>query len=216
MNFAALQEKNPHLRLYPVTDPAFRSYGRVIEADTADMVARMEQIPMPEAGAKYVASEESLEAAPMAAFIRRELFGGVPTQIGFCWGQSNRLNALEWHTCHEINLPATDLVLLLALRSDYRDGVLPAEKVVGFYVPRGTLIEVYSTSLHYCPCQVEAGGFRCLVALVKDTNTARPGGAEDPLLFACNKWLIAHEENTALIARGAVSGIRGENYTVVY
>ncbi len=214
MTFAELQAKNPNIRLYHVTDPAFAPYGRIIEADTADMVACMEAIPMPESGARYVPTEETLEKAPLADFIRAELFGDVPAQIGYCWGESNRLNALEWHICNEINLPATDLVLLLALRSELVDNRIDAEKVVGFYVPRGTLIEVYSTSLHYCPCQVEDGGFRCLVGLTKETNTPLRGKPADPLLFARNKWLIAHDENEALIARGAVPGISGENYTV--
>lgn len=214
MTFAEIKEKNPHIRLYHVTDPAFAPYGRVIEVDTADMVARMEQIPMPESGVRYVPTQELLEGAPLSDYIRDALFGGVPAQIGFCWGSSNRLNALEWHICNEINLPATDLVLLLALRSEMKDNHLDASQVVGFYVPRGTLIEVYSTSLHYCPCQVEEGGFRCLVALTEQTNTPLPAKADDPLLFARNKWLIAHEENEALLARGAVPGISGENYTV--
>ena len=214
MTFAELKEKNPEIRLYHVTDPAFAPYGRIIEADTADMVARMEEIPMPETGSRYVPTEKTLEEAPLADFIRRELFGCVPTQIGYCWGSSNRLNALEWHICNEINLPATDLVLLLALRCEMQGNHLDAEKVVGFYVPRGTLIEVYSTSLHFCPCQVEEGGFRCLVGLTKETNTPFTEKPADPLLFARNKWLIAHEENEALIARGAVPGISGENYTV--
>jgi hypothetical protein len=53
-----------------------------------------------------------------------------------------------------------------------------------------------------------------LVGLTKETNTPLTEKPADPLLFARNKWLIAHEENEGLIARGAVPGISGENYTV--
>ncbi len=212
MCLTELQKKNPGLALYDVRDPAFISYGRLVDADTADLVARMEKIPMPAQGSRYVPREETLEDAPLAALIREELFGGVATQIGYCWGYNDRLNALEWHTCSEFNLAATDLVLLLALRSDLCENRLHASDVRGFFVPRGTLIEVYGTSLHFCPCQVEDGGFRCLVALSEGTNTDLPAPAKDPYLFRRNKWLIAHEDNAALIARGVRPGIDGENY----
>ena len=79
----------------------------------------------------------------------------------------------------------------------------------------GTGIEVYATTLHYAPCNVQDGGFQCVVVLPAGTNTdltfetAKTG--EDSLLTAKNKWLIAHEDAAI---EGAVNGLRGENITI--
>ena len=55
-----------------------------------------------------------------------------------------------------------------------------------------------------------------MVALPKDTNIPLTDTTLDPLLFRKNKWLIAHEANEGLIAKGVVSGITGPNYEVKY
>ena len=59
-------------------------------------------------------------------------------------------------------------------------------------------------------------GFGAVVALPKDTNTALDTPVTDPLLFAKNKWLVAHEEASTVLAKGAKPGITGENYMVKY
>lgn len=59
-----------------------------------------------------------------------------------------------------------------------------------------------------------ARGFRVLVALPKGTNTAKPDvkndGGDDPQLWACNKWLLAHPDSAEAKA-GAYIGLAGEN-----
>ena len=82
-------------------------------------------------------------------------------------------------------------------------------------MPAGTLVEVYATTLHYAPCHTDAEkGFRVLVALPKGTNTAKPdmasNGGDDALLWACNKWLLAHPDSAEAKA-GAYIGLIGEN-----
>lgn len=217
MELSALQKKNPRLPLYAVTDAAFAPYGRVLSLPCADLIRRMEAIPMPAEGSAYLPSCPELEAAPEAAAIREAGFGGTAAEIGFCWGHSDTLNALEWHACNEINVAATDLVLLLAHRFDIgEDGWLDSARVRGFFLPRGTVVEVYAPTLHFCPCQVSDVGFRCLVGLTEETNTPLAGPVSDARLFRRNKWLIAHEDNAALLARGAVAGIRGENFRLQY
>lgn len=217
MELSVLQKKNPRLPLFAVTGPEFAPYGRVLSLPCADLLARMEAIPLPPDGSQYLASCPELEASPDAPAIREAGFGGTAAEIGFCWGHSDTLNALEWHACNEINVAGSDLVLLLAHRWDIgEDGWLDAARVRGFFLPRGTVVEVYATSLHFCPCQVSDAGFRCLVGLTEGTNTPLAAPSADPLLFRRNKWLIAHEENAALRARGAVAGIRGENFRLQY
>ena len=84
-----------------------------------------------------------------------------------------------------------------------------------FLVPAGTVIEVYATTLHYAPCNVNGNKFRAAVILPKGTNTDAPKAQnntkEDKLLFARNKWLIAHEEAGI---EGAFVGLKGANLSV--
>ena len=90
-------------------------------------------------------------------------------------------------------------------------------KMLCMHTP-GTLIEVYATTMHYAPCQASKDkGFRVLVALPEGTNTEMPQtegkSSEDRLLFARNKWLIAHADAPEA-GKGAFVGIRGENIDI--
>ena len=141
--------------------------------------------------------------------------GGLDEQIGLCWGHSNQLNALEWHTCNEFNIAVRELVLLLAKREDLdEDGRLNADKVQAFYLAQGEMIEVYSDTLHFCPCEVTGSGFSCIVGLQRGTNLPIAPEQKVNKLWAANKWLLGHEANTGLIERGAFPGIYGENWKI--
>ena len=212
----ALREANPHIPIYTTEDPLFRHYGRVIREDTAAFRAAAETQPFPEAGSRYAASLPELETLPEAEAFRRRYCGQLDEQIGLCWGHSNRLNALEWHTCNEFNIVVRELVLLLAKREDLdEDGRLNADKVRAFYLPEGTMIEVYSDTLHFCPCEVTKEGFSCIVGLQRGTNLPLdPGQEKSESLWAANKWLLGHEDNKPLMDRGAFPGIYGENWEI--
>ena len=88
-------------------------------------------------------------------------------------------------------------------------------RVEAFFVPAGTVVEMYGTTLHYAPCNDGEEGFKCIVILPKGTNTeidfALPKSGEDALMTAKNKWLIAHEEAGI---RGAFNGLLGVNIEV--
>lgn len=95
------------------------------------------------------------------------------------------------------------------------DGYLDTVTVAAFRVPAGTLIELYASTLHFAPCSAAPGrGFKVLVVLPRGTNLAKPEivpqNDEDRLLWARNKWLLAHAES-AQAARGAAVRLRGEN-----
>ena len=212
----ALRLANPRIPIYSVRDPEFRRYGRVIEEDTAAFCAAAETLPFPEEGSRYVAAVPELDSLPEAQALRERYCGQLDEQIGLCWGHSNRLNALEWHTCSEFNIAVRELVLLLAKREDLDDdGRLDARKVQAFYLARGEMIEVYADTLHFCPCEVTKDGFSCIVGLQRGTNLPLDGSKEkSPCLWAVNKWLLGHEDNAPLIARGAFPGIYGENWEI--
>lgn len=216
-----LKRKNPNLPFFSVTDPAFRPFGRVIDFDAGALIAACEKAAaMPAAGASYVPDMPALEALPDFETVRRVLRGEGGCQIGCCWGFNTRLNCLEYHRASEHNIAVTDLVLLLAAQQDMEGFNLPAGKVVGFYVPKGTTLEVYATSLHYCPCQTSDAGFVSIVILPRGTNHplegARPEGADGRLLWAKDKWLIAHPDHADVVKKGAYPGLGGENFDIKY
>lgn len=212
----ALRRANPHIRIHSVNDTEFARYGSVIKTDASALVGIAAAVELPSEGSRYTAALPELDGSAAAADFRARFCGGLDEQLGLCWGHSDRLNALEWHTCSEFNIAVRPLVLLLAKRADIGgDGRLDSARVKAFYLAEGEMIEVYSDTLHFCPCEVTPAGFSCIVALQRGTNlpleadSARVGG-----LWAKNKWLIAHEDNAALLAKGAVAGIYGENWKI--
>ena len=205
------------MEIKKVTDPEFRAYGQVVDGyDCKERLAAMEQTPLSE-DVVYVASVKELEDLPVAEMMETNLFGQMPIQVGYCNGHNKKLNALEYHRNSEVNVAATDLVLLLGKQQDIKeDHTYDTSLVEAFLVPKGTVIEVYATTLHYAPCHVEEAGFRCVVVLPKDTNTdmepVEERFSEDKLLFAKNKWLIGHEEGG--LPENAWIGLKGENVSI--
>ena len=212
-----LRKLNPNIKFYSVCDPEFATYGRVIKGlDITELTSAANSIEMPESGSCYKASEEKFEALSIAKTVENEFFGGVPAQSGYCWGYNSAMNATEWHTGSEINVAITDMVLILGNIWDIVDNKIDSSKMVAFYMPQGTLIECYATTLHYCPCQTSDDGFKSFVGLPKGTNTAITHDNKNPLLFAKNKWLLAHKDSDAHKIKGAVAGITGENLVIKY
>lgn len=206
------------LAVRPVTDEAFRAYGKVITGyETGDLLDKMGSTPLPD-DVTYVPSVKELEELAVTKEFEKKLYGQMPIQVGYCNGHNRKLNAVEYHRDSEINIAVTDLILILGKQQDitpeftYDSGLMEA-----FLVPAGTVIEVFATTLHYAPCHVEDSGFRCVVILPRGTNLdLEPLGEmvyeEDRLLFAKNKWLIGHEEGG--LPKEAYIGITGENLAV--
>lgn len=212
-----LKELNPDLEIYDVNSSDFLPFGRIIrDINTDEIIKVAEAIEKPAEGSIYVPSEEKFEFLDIAGEIENKCFGTLPSQIGYCFGHSNFLNATEWHASSEINIAVTPLVLMLAHIWDIKDGKIDSSEFKAFYLPKGTMVEVYSTSLHFCPCEVQKEGFGCVVALPDGTNTSLDIEPDDKMLFRKNKWIIAHNENKPLIERGVIAGISGENYKINY
>lgn len=207
------------MKIQSVYDKEFLTYGRVITGyDTAQLLETLEkETPLPE-GVDYVPSEPALEALPIKAQLAANEYGGMPIQLGWCNGHNTKLNCLEYHRDSEVNCGTTDFILLLAKLDDVEDGKLDTAKVKAFKCPAGVPVEVYGSTLHYAPCNGKAGqGFRVLVALPLGTNGPKPEitpvNDEDKLLWACNKWLLAHPESSEA-AQGAVAALEGVNIDI--
>ena len=204
------------MKIQKLTDASFGKYGKVVtEFSFEKILKEMEHTPLPK-DVVYVPSVEAMEILPEAVDVCRKGFGGLPIQIGYCNGDNHKLNALEYHRSSEIDIAATDLILLLGCQQDIEaDDTYDTSKVEAFFVPAGTAVELYATTLHYAPCSAQEGGFRCVIVLPKGTNedlTFEPAKeGENRLLTAVNKWLIAHEEAGI---EGAFCGLQGANTEV--
>ena len=207
------------MKIYSVYDPEFADYGQILEGyETAELLEAMRKIEVPEEGGKYMPGIDSLEACGIYADLRDRAFGGMPIQMGMCWGHNTKLNCLEYHRDSEVNMGTEDFILLLGLRGQIKDGFFDTADVKAFKVPAGVLIEVFGPSLHFTPCQTTKNGFhRTLVVLPKGTNTEMPAiepkNAEDAMMTARNKWLLAHPDSPSA-KRGAPVGLKGENIDV--
>ena len=208
------------MKIYSVFDPEFKPYGQIVKGlDDAvqEILAGLAETPLPD-GVGYVPTDPILQELPAAVEISEHCFGGMPVQLGWCNGHNTKLNCLEYHRDSEFNLGTEDFILLLARQEEIVDGILDTSKVKAFKAPAGTLIECYATTLHYAPCHADASkGFRVLVALPWLTNTDRPvmenKTAEDEIMTARNKWLLAHPDSSEAKS-GAKVGLSGENIDI--
>lgn len=206
-----------------VFDPAFAPYGRVIEGcdfSRADEYM-LEKTEIPESGNIYVPSVPELEESELKSDIENTLYGSMPVQIGFCNGRNTTYNGFEYHKCSEINYAVTPFMLVLGHVWDIRDNTYDIRSAQVFFVPAGTAIEMYQTTLHLSPCRVCDEGFKDIVILSRGTNTPLEykktnADPESVLLLRRNKWVIAHPEREPLIKQGAHPGVIGENKELFY
>lgn len=211
------------MKILSVNDAAFQKYGRVVtNVDFTELIQKMKETPIPD-GVVYEPSVEALEALPVMQALSDTVYGEMPIQIGYCNGHNTKLNALEYHRDSEINVAATDAILMLGLLQDVEaDHTYDTSKVEAFLVPAGTAVEVYATTLHYAPCGVDGKGFQVTIVLPRGTNyplkkehTKVSGTAtdnEDCLITAVNKWLIGHAEGG--LDEGSFLGLKGKNLDI--
>ena len=208
------------MQFISVHSDEFKRYGHVLTGyDVAPLLDAMEKIELPAEGVAYEPGIDSLEACTdLYKDFTDRAYGGMPIQIGMCWGSNTKLNCLEYHRDSEINLGCTDFILLLAKEDDIVDGKLDTGKVKAFLAKAGQAVEVYATSLHYAPCSAKAGdGFKVVIVLPKGTNGPVPAltakNEEDKWMTACNKWLLAHAESSEA-KDGAYVGLTGVNIDI--
>lgn len=206
------------MQFLSVNGPEFKAYGKVVDnVDFTQLVEELKKTPVPE-NVVYEPSVEALEGTDTYKQLTQVTYGRMPIQIGYCNGHNSMLNALEYHKDSEINVAATDAILLLGLRSEIEDDyTYDTANVKAFLLPAGTAVEIYATSLHYAPCGVAGAGFQVAIVLPKGTNYPLPEGrvaaaGEDRLMTAVNKWLIGHPEGG--LDEGCFLGLKGENLSV--
>lgn len=203
-----------------VFDKEFAVYGKVVEGyDFAPLLkALRENSGKPADCTIYVPSDPTLEALAAYRLLSDHLFGGMPVQIGYCNGHNRKLNCLEYHRNSELNITDDGVVFLVAPLWKVRGGRIDTGEVEAFAAPAKTAVLLYETTLHYAPVTAPGGeGFRVAVVLPRGTNTEKPAAGpqlcEDRLLYARNKWLIAHPDSDEA-KNGAFAGLTGDNITI--
>lgn len=205
------------MEIKKVTDPSFRKYGRVVQGiDFTDLVEAIKrETPLPD-GVAYEPSIKALEETTAAKALQKRTYGELPIEVGYCNGHNYKLNAVEYHRSSEVNVAATDAVLIVGMQQDITDDFkYETAKMEAFLVEAGTAVEIYATTLHYAPCSADEDGFKVGIVLPAGTNyplEEKHEGWEDSLITAQNKWLIGHEEGG--LDAGAHIGLVGKNLDV--
>lgn len=204
------------MKIYHLSEERFQKYGRVINnIDFSDLVTELKKTPVPK-DVVYEPKVSEFMGLSVAEEIKNVFFGELPIQIGYCNGHNVLLNAVEYHRCSEINVTATDAVLLLGTEADVAENfTYDTAKIEAFLIPAGTAVELYATTLHYAPCHVSEDGFQVAVILLEGTNYPLDhahADKEDALLAAKNKWLIGHPEGG--LPEGSFIGLTGKNLNI--
>ena len=189
------------MEIKKVTDKAFQKYGAVIEGmDFSELLAWAKTTPAPDS-VVYEPSIAEAEALPVCEDITRQVYGEMPIQIGYCNGKNHRCDTLEYHRGEELDIAATDLIVVLGSRKDM-DSLTSFDlaNAEAFFVPAGTAIMLYSDTLHYAPCSAGDGVFQCVIVLPQGTNYPSEKEniqktEEDKLLCMKNKWVITHPDS---------------------
>ena len=212
------------MKVKQVTDTSFRKYGKILTGiDFSEIYNVLEEMDYPE-DVEYAASFGPLEEPEFRQKLSNTLYGELSVEIGYCSGHNKMLNALEYHRSSEANVAVTDIILLLGHQSDItEDFTYDTAQLEAFFVPAGTAVELYATTLHYVPIGTKENDYAFKMGGVLPFGTNFPLGVtlgaeaekeklpEEKLLFAKNKWLIAHEESGE---EGAFIGLTGKNISV--
>lgn len=200
---------------------AFSKYGKIVDnVDLSELVKELSELTLSD-NVTYEPSIEKFESLACAKAVSDVLYGELPVEIGYCAGHNSMLNAVEYHRSSEIDVCATEAVLLLGLQQDIDSNFnYDTSKMVAFVIDAGTSVELYATTLHYAPCGINGKGFAVGVVLPKGTNyplstkhaETSVGNDEDKLITAKNKWLICHP--SAESEKGHFPGLYGENINI--
>ena len=173
-----------------VTTSDFAPYGYLLEGDFSKQIEYLlEKSPLPETGNIYVRDDGVFRATEGTKAIQEAVFGLGEMEAGYCNGNNTKLNCMEYHACPEVDLAATDMVLLLALPSDIVDGRLDSSKCKAFLVKKGQAVVLYPYVMHFSPCKYKGQPFKSGIYLSMGTNRDLPSPSSDPKLWKENKWL---------------------------
>ena len=144
----------------------------------------------------------------------KDIYAFMPIEAGECTGQSTNFSAIEYHQGSETNIMLTDVIMVLGQRStlDTKGEYSPSEDGQIFFVPAGTVVEFYSTTLHYAPIKVHDSGFSIIVILIKGSNEELPADfkSDNKRIVKQNKFQLVDPSRKDKIAIGVEVGLTGK------
>lgn len=204
------------MKILNVTDSEFKECGYVLPLKTNKIVDYLNsKSKMPNDGTLYIRDDLELKSIDEINGFKEEVFGNGDIETGYCNGYNSLMNCMEYHSCPEVDIAACDLVLLLALKKDIKDGILNSNDVKAFLLKKGEAVCLYPYTLHFAPCQKSTEGFKSAIILADKTNMDLTDHPTDKTLWKINKWLLAHKDSKQA-SLGAYIGIVGENIKVEY
>lgn len=214
--YEELCKQNPTYTIKQISDPEFTKYGKIYtNYDVTDVMEYMDKnITIDKTSNIYVPSNAELEKISSMQTIATDIFAGMPFEAGECTGQSSNFTAVEYHQGSELNVMLTDVVMVLGKRNILEENGTFNAKEQGelFFVPRGTVVEFYSDTLHYSPIKVDNSGFKIIVMLPAGSNQPLPENfhSNNPRIVKKNKFQVVHESRTDKIKQGAQIGVSGD------
>lgn len=210
------QKKNPDYKILSIDDPDFKKYGKVYTkydiSEVKDYMDKNVKISSP--NNFYTPSNKDLEKIPAIQEMGKDIYAFMPIEAGECTGQSTNFSAIEYHQGSETNIMLTDVIMVLGQRStlDTNGEYSPSEDGQIFFVPAGTVVEFYSTTLHYAPIKVHDSGFSIIVILIKGSNEELPADfkSDNKRIVKQNKFQLVDPSRKDKIAIGVEVGLTGK------
>lgn len=208
-------DENKQYKIYNVTDPEFKVFGNLLSGYDLTEIQKYakENIKIPKEGNIYRPSNAELENFEVIKEIESDVYGGLPIEAGECAGQNSSFSAFEFHQGSEVNIVLTDIIMVLGKREQIINGYFNAQEDAElFFVPAGSIVEMYSTTLHYSPCKVDENGFEIIVILIKGSNESLKSNfkSRNNQVVKMNKFQMVHKSRKDKIEQGIKVGLSGE------
>lgn len=198
MSLEIIQTLNPEYTIKSITDEAFRTYGKVIDNNIDEAI---------EFCIDFVQAQLS-----SIIELSHRVYGYLEIIAGIVAGDNVELSGIEYHQGSETIIAVTDYILVVGHIWDMQDDTYNSSKCELFYVPKGTIVECYSATLHYTPIAVSKEGFITICLLLKGTGDILE--KRKKILKKKNKWFIAHQDNLEKIASGDYPGLLGRKIII--
>lgn len=215
MDLKTLQVLNPNYQIQSIDNESFQTFGKIIDEDINDVIAYVStNVHPPKLGNCYQPSVLAIEQISSIQNISQKVYGYMEIMAGIVAGHNHVFNGIEYHQGSETIIAVTDYILVVGHIWDMHENTYDSSLCQIYYVPKGTVVECFSTTLHYTPICVSDEGFLTICLLLKGTGDVldqRLG-----ILKKKNKWFIAHSENKEKVQSGDFPGLIGNMIKIKY
>ncbi|EAE1273829.1 DUF4867 family protein [Listeria seeligeri] len=215
MDLETINRLNPDYLIKSINDFSFRTYGRIIEENIQDVLVYVTKNFLPlELGNAYSPSLSTVEQFESIQRLSHRVYGHLDVMGGVVTGYNQVLNGIEYHQGSETIIAASDCIMVVGHLWDMKNDTFDSALCECFYIPQGTIVECYSTTLHYTPICVSDAGFTTICLLLNGTGDML--NKKMGILKKRNKWFIAHSENIEKVQAGDFQGLTGKMIKINY